>query len=388
MWDLARFLDSHGHRVTAVTSRFFYGSDRRHPLPRQRIGRIDIRRLGGTAFGKSTYIGRLADFATFYGAAAAGLAQIGDVDVVLALTSPPMIASLAVLRARLLRWLGGRPLPVVYHIMDLYPDAATASGVLRENALPDRALRCLTRWTAGHADAVIALGQDMKQRLIERPWADSAELHPICRTGNALASSLSLHDTFNVVYSGNLGVAHDVDTMVEAIRRTHPPTRPPARGDLRWIFIGGGARFDRLQATANAQRWTHVRFLPFQDRANLNQSLNLADVHLVSQLPEFTGVVVPSKLFGILAVGKPAIVIAPPQAECARIVHENHCGIVVPNGDADQLVHAVQRLCADPDLRKAMGQRARSAFEKDHHRDIACGQIERLLRLVARQIAR
>jgi glycosyltransferase involved in cell wall biosynthesis len=144
-------------------------------------------------------------------------------------------------------------------------------------------------------------------------------------------------------------------------------------------LIGAGERLALLEQTAKEENWAHVQFLPFQDRKVLRQSLNLADVHLVSQLPEFTGVVVPSKLFGVMAVGKPAVMVGPTEAECSRIILHHGAGYVVHNGDVAGLVERLRELQHAPALREQMGNAARAAFEKYYDRQIACGRLEQIL---------
>jgi colanic acid biosynthesis glycosyl transferase WcaI len=392
MWDLARHLDRRGHRVTAVASRHFYGTDREIPAARERVGNIRIRRVRGTGFGKGSSLGtlgRLSDFASFYAAAAVELTRVDDPppDVILALTSPPMIATLAALRKPFAAGPGGGRTRFVYHVMDLYPDVVTAAGRMSPSHPLARAMGACTGYTLREADAVIALGRDMRDRLLRRygrhvsadrvhvvpPWADGQALRPLSKADNALAGSLGLRNTFNVVYSGNLGVAHDVETLVAAIDQTRDDA------GMQWLFIGGGNRFDAVAVQARERSWPHVRFLPFQDRERLNESLNLADVHLVSQLPAFTGVVVPSKLFGILAVGKPAVMVGPADAEVSRIIAEHEAGVVVRNGDADGLVHELRRLRDDATTRNAMGRRGRAAFEQKYDDGVACARIEAIL---------
>jgi glycosyltransferase involved in cell wall biosynthesis len=392
MWDLARHLDGRGHRVSVVASRYFYGTDREIPAGREMVGRIDVRRVRGTHFGKGSslgMVGRLSDAASFYAAAAIEMRRVEPPpDVVLALTSPPMVAVLAALHRQFATRADGGRTRFVYHVMDLYPDVLTAAGGLSPAHPVARAMAACTGYTLGEADAVIALGRDMRDRILDRygrhvapdrvhvvpPWADGAALRPVAKADNPLAAALGLRDTFNVVYSGNLGVAHDVDTLVATIDRTRDDA------GMQWLFIGGGNRFEALATTARERSWPHVRFLPFQERGALNESLNLADVHLVSQLPAFTGVVVPSKLFGILAVGKPAVMIGPSDAEVSRIIDEDGAGVVIRNGDAAGLVAALGRLRDDPAERHEMGRRGRAAFERKYEQRVACDRVEEILR--------
>ena len=215
MWDLARFLEQRGHRVTAVTSRNEYGTGRIIGPAFERIGRIEIHRVSGTRFGKTHLAGRLADFASFYAAAAVALWQLPSPEVILALTSPPLIATLAMLRKQL----GEHRTKLVYHVMDLYPDAAVAMGIMRFGSTMERTLMHISARALRASDAIIALGRDMNDRLVRRygvraegvhvvtPWADGRELYPLPRSSNALATELGLAGTFNIVYSGNLGLA-------------------------------------------------------------------------------------------------------------------------------------------------------------------------------------
>jgi len=387
MWDLARHLAGNGHRVSVITSRNVYGTVRRHELGHQRVGNIHIHRVGGTARGKASLLARMSDFVSFYVAAFAQLRRIATPDVILALTSPPMIALLGVLERQFVLRADGRRIRLAYHIMDLYPDAAVAMGVMRVGSVLHRLMARLTRRTLEASDAVIVLGRDMAERVVAEygnarlrrricvvpPWADGYELRPLEKAQVGMARALGLQGTFNVVYSGNLGMAHDVETIAQAIELTRDDA------SMWWLFIGGGARFDALKRRAAEAGWQHVRFLPYQQREDLIQSLNLADVHLVSQLPAFGGLVVPSKLYGIMAVGKPVVMIGPADTECARVIAETGCGHVVGNGQAAELARCLRRLRDAAAERREMGDRARRAFEVRYDRAIACARIERIL---------
>jgi len=388
MWDLALYLEARGHRISALCSRAIYGTDQQHELSYERVNNIEIHRVTGTAFGKRRMLGRMSDFLAFYAAAFWKLRRLPAPDVILSLTTPPMLGVLPMLHRQFLDQQRRRRLRIVHHIMDLYPDAAVAMNVLRQGSYSQRFMSRLGGRILGTADAVIVLGRDMAERIIRGyhpgslagrihvvpPWADGSLLKPLDKGKNPLAEQFGLRDTFNIVYSGNLGLAHDVETLIAAMEVMR------ADEGIAWLFIGGGKRFEHLRTHADLRAWTNVRFMPYQDREVLNQSLNLADVHLVSQLPEFTGIVVPSKLYGILAVGRPSIMIGPADAEISRVINEWSCGYVVANGDAAGLVQRLRELKADPRLGREMGARARRVFETQYDRPIACSRIESILR--------
>jgi glycosyltransferase involved in cell wall biosynthesis len=387
MWDLARHLDAAGHDVDAVASRIVYGGEDQFERTSERIGRIRIHRVAQTAFGRRHGLaGRVWDFASFYVAALAKLNALRAPDVILALTSPPMISALGMLQKQF-RGAGGRRPRLVYHVMDVYPQAAFAMGVIDPASLLARVTARLTQRTLELSDAVIVLGQDMKSRVLAdygprhgrrihvvHPWADGRELTPLDRAANPLARELGLDGTFNILYSGNFGAAHDADTIADAVERMRDDPR------TRFIFIGGGQRIAQIDQRARAAGWPHVRVIAYQPRSLLNQSLNLGDVHLISQLPQFSGIVVPSKLFGIMAVGRPAVAVGPDDAEVSRLVRESGCGVVVPNGLGGELVGALRRLREDPALRARLGAAGRRAFESRFDSTIACARIERILR--------
>lgn len=386
MWDLARHLDASGHHVTAITSQSVYGSSERFSETYQRIRNITIHRVPQTAFGKVHTLGRMADFLSFYVSAFQKMNALPAPDVILALTSPPMIAILGRLQKQF-RLLPNRRIALVNHVMDLYPDAAVAMGILKPDHVFTRFMSGLTRQTLQTCDAIIALGEDMKLRLLNSylppdraqrvhvipPWADQNEIFPTDRDSNPLRSRLGLENDFVLLYSGNFGQAHDVETFIQTIRATRDQV------GLKWCFSGGGRGIKMLQELAPKERWDHVRFLTYQPREKLNELLNLADVHLISQAPAYTGIVVPSKLFGILAAGKPSLMVGPSEAEASRILVESRSGIVIRPGDVDGMIRAIHQLRNDSTLREQMGQHARQALCERYDCRLSCARIETIL---------
>ncbi len=387
MWDLARHLDSHGHTVSAITSQSVYGSSERFKVVHEKIGSITIHRVPQTAFGKVHNLGRMGDFLSFYLSAFWQMSRVPAPDVILALTSPPMIGVLGMIQKQF-RSRAGKRIALVNHVMDLYPDAAVAMGVLRPTGLITRIMAAIDRRKFAVCDALIALGYDMRDRLVKQyvqashshrihviqPWADQTEIKPTPRDTNPLRKQLGLENAFVLLYSGNFGQAHDVETILQAIRATKDRT------DIRWCFTGGGRGMTILKDRAAAESFTNIQFLPYLPREALNDLLNLADVHLISQAPAFTGIVVPSKLFGIMAAGKPSIMVAPRETEAARILIERDAGIVCTPGDIESLLTAINHLQSDTSLRNQMGQRARQALCERYDCSIACEKIEMILK--------
>ncbi|HUO84010.1 MAG TPA: glycosyltransferase family 4 protein, partial [Thermoanaerobaculia bacterium] len=164
-------------------------------------------------------------------------------------------------------------------------------------------------------------------------------------------------ERFTLAYSGNLGRVHEFETLAGAAERL--------RGDsIQFLIIGGGPRLEELRSRLGAANLLdQVRFLPYQSRDDLAASLGAADVHLISLRRGLEGFVVPSKFYGVLAAGRPSIYIGSPEADLARLIEQHECGVVVRQGDAEALARVIRELRDDPARVRAMGDRARRAFE-------------------------
>ena len=190
-------------------------------------------------------------------------------------------------------------------------------------------------------------------------WCDDEEIRPIPPLDNPLRREWGVGDRFVVGYSGNLGRGHEFATVLAAAERL--------RGDrsLCFLFIGGGNKFAELALSVRERRLDHLfHFLPYQERKVLKLSLGVPDVHLISLRPELEGLIVPSKLYGIAAAGRPIIAIAACDGEVARLVRKDDWGIVVEPGEGELLVDTLRRFRADPDRLTEMGHHARAMLDR------------------------
>jgi glycosyltransferase involved in cell wall biosynthesis len=175
-----------------------------------------------------------------------------------------------------------------------------------------------------------------------------------------LRHRLGLGGRFVVGYSGNLGMAHDVDALLVAAREL--------RDDDSLVFVlsGGGSGMRRLQREAQADDLPNLRFLPYQSAADLGDSLAAANVHLVSLRPELEGLIVPSKTYGVLAAGRAVAFVGDSDGEIARLLRRHGCGVTVDSGA--RLAQALRMLRAEPSTVESMGLRARTAFDAEFSR--------------------
>ena len=236
------------------------------------------------------------------------------------------------------------------------------------------------------ADCLAALGIARERICVIPNWADGRSIAPVAPAANALRREWGLGDRFVVGYSGNLGRAHDIDTILEAIEIVG---RSPQASRIVWLFIGGGNQLEALRGKVGRGKVgrelsASVRFEAYQPRELLAESLSAADVHLVSLRPELEGLVVPSKFYGIAAAGRPTIFIGDTDGEIARTIARIGGGISVAQGDGAGLADAVLKLAADPGRCAEMGAAARGAFEVEFDKPIAIARWEALIGSIAR----
>jgi glycosyltransferase involved in cell wall biosynthesis len=217
----------------------------------------------------------------------------------------------------------------------------------------------------------IAAGALPQRAVVIPNWSDPFVVRPMARDANGLRQQLANGARTVVMYSGNIGRGHDVATLIGAVRLLRDLR------DISFVFIGDGA--SRREVEAAARELPNLRLAPYQPRDKLSESLSAGDLHLISLLPEVEGLIEPSKLYGIMAAGRPALFVGPPGSEVARTIERERCGRVFRNGDAEGLAAAIRDLAADPVEREAMGQRARAALEQRYSRSVATARFRELL---------
>ncbi|MCI0631664.1 MAG: glycosyltransferase family 4 protein [Phycisphaerales bacterium] len=377
--DLAKHLVGHGHQVDVIASRSIYGHSGAALPKREVVDGIDVHRVGRSYFGKSSTLARLIDFGLFFVRATMKALFIRKPDVVICFTTPPLIALVGVL----LKTLSGRAF--VYWVMDLYPDLPVACGVMKKDGWAARVCESLHRMCLRRADRCVVLGRCMKRRVLEKGikpdqvevihvWSDDQEVRPVAREANAYRKEWGLDDAFVVMYSGNYGVGHDVETMLEAASLLK------GRSDIRFAFVGGGVRKKEVEQYIREHQLTNAQSQPYQPRERLGELLSAADLHLGSQSDGMVGLFVPSKLFGVMAAARPMVFIGSGQAENGLVITENKCGAVVECGNGKGLAELIEHLADHRDEAAEMGERGRWALIDYYSRQNGCQAWEDLLR--------
>jgi glycosyltransferase involved in cell wall biosynthesis len=315
-------------------------------------------------------------------------------DIVVAKTDPPLLSVMAAIIARLK---GAR---LINWLQDIFPEVAEALNIGgRAGKLCFRFLRAPRNWSLRAASCNVVVGARMAEHLILQGisptkirvipnWADGELVTPLAAAQNELRKRWSLNEHFVVAYAGNLGRSHEVTTIIEAMtllnERAVASTGTDVNRRISFVFVGGGAQFATLQREASRRELTNVQFHPYQPREHLREALGVADLHLVSLIPECEGLIVPSKFYGIAAAGRPALLIGAADGEIARLVNETGCGFVVTPGDHPELVDRIRELAQDRELCARMGERARKAFEKHWDRSYGVERWKELLLATAK----
>jgi putative colanic acid biosynthesis glycosyltransferase WcaI len=245
-------------------------------------------------------------------------------------------------------------------------------------------LRRLVALYLRRADRIVAIGDTMKQRLEQKGapaehvevipnWVDTSELVPQPRR-NAWSTEQGLDEAFVVMHSGNVGHVQDLDTLVRAATFLRDLEH------LQILVIGFGARHGEVTALAERlEVMGTMRFLGYQPRARLSLSLAAADLHFVGLGRGLSGFVVPSRVYGILAVGRPVLVSADADSETVRLVEEAGCGVVVPPGRPELVAEAIRDVVEGRLSLDGMGDRGRVWVEREADREVAFGRYRRLV---------
>ena len=362
--DLVGALGGAGFELHVICSRQLYGDAGARLSKRGRYGEARVHRCWSLRFGRHRLAGRAADYVSFLLSATLRLwTLVRRGDVLVAMTDPPMLSVSAALIAR------RRGAQLVNWLQDVFPEVAIALKVAPLPSWAGAALLGARNWALRVAARNVVLGPSMRRRVralgiapaavpVIANWADGELLKPRPPQWSSLRRSLCAQPSFVIQYSGNLGRAHEYQTLLGAAQELC------AEQDWLFLFSGAGAGMQSLRQKAEQSGLQNMRFLPLQPREHLADSLAAADVHVTCLLPSLEGLIVPSKLYGILAAARPVIVIGDPDGEQARAVRAARCGSVIRCGDSAGLVDELRRMRANPDWLQEAGQNARALFER------------------------
>ncbi len=359
--DVVAWLTARGIACEVIASDRSY-ADPGTRFPRRAVWQgAEVRRVATTGFGRGSRLRRAADYATFLFAAGPSLLRGPTPELIVGLSNPPLLGAAVVLAARM------RGTRSVYWVLDLYPEIAFALGALRERGLPGRLFSAISRWALRRADLVVTLGETMAGRLRDlgsgnvvaiHNWADGNVIRPKPASESRYRRERGWDEKLVVLYSGNMGLAFEFRTMIRAAERLRNA------GGIVFAFVGGGPRRSEVESEVLRLGLPNVEFHPAVPAEELADSLASGDLHVVSMAPGTAGLLVPSKIYGILAAGRPVVYVGPPEGEAFQIVRGGACGWCISNGDFEGLARVVENARVDSSDARAAGARARTLFEE------------------------
>ena len=361
--DLAFHLAGQSHRVLVIASRQRYGDPASMLSSRDEVKGVKIQRVWSTRFGRTQLLGRALDYATFYFVAATVLLKhVRAGDIIVAKTDPPLISVVAAMvakirRAKLINW-----------VQDLFPEVAgtlSIEGIGRLEGL----LRLVRNWSLQTAYKNVAIGEGMAAKLTEEGiqsdaiqvihnWSDGRAIQPVDREKNDLRREWNLREKFVVGYSGNIGRAHEFDTILDAAEKLK------STANIVFLFIGDGAQRNRIEEEARKRGLENIIFKPYLPREQLTLSLSVPDIHLISLNPALEGLIVPSKFYGVAAAGRPTLFIGSKNGEIPCILRKAQCGFSIEKGQAEEACRIIRELADHQETCLLLGMRARALFDQ------------------------
>lgn len=362
--DVAEAMAARGYAVKIVTSRMSYDGAETYPAREVQRG-VSVHRIRTTRFGRAKTIGRAIDYLTFYLSVSLSLMlRLSKNDLLIAKTDPPMLSIPLGVIARL------KGVKLVHWLQDVFPEVATELGVgSRQNpfvkllkALRDRSLkRAAMTVVIGErmAEMVASTGTRREQITVIDNFVDDEAITPRPDHAPALRQVWGFHkEDFIVGYSGNLGRAHDLETMLDAAAQLAD------RPDIKFLFIGGGFLHAQLTQAVAQRGLSNIVLQPYQPRARLQESLAVPNLHWVSLRPSLEGYILPSKVYGIAAAGRPLLMVGAQDGEVGRFLNRYGFGSCVAPGAVDEAVGFITRLAGAREEAETLGKNARRLIDE------------------------
>lgn len=359
-------VQEHGCRVSVVSGLPLFpaavqstGSWKGSIVRREEYQGIDILRARGSHFSKRRFLGRFSNYVTYFLSACYAGLRLDRPDVVVALTDPPIIGLAACLASRRF----GVPLVMSYR--DIFPEVARLLEDFQSEAV-NRILQAVNCFLVQRAERVVALGETMRERLISGKgadsgrvvvipdWADCSEILPGPKR-NPFSLAHGLADKFVVMHSGNIGLSQGLEVLVQAAMALKEFS------DIRLVLIGDGVKRQVIEEGVCANGLKNVLFLPYQEKERLGESFAAADLFVVSLKKGLAGYIVPSKLYGILAAGRPYVAAVEESCEVTAITRKFDCGLLAEPENPQDLADKILALYRDRGMVQRLGENARKA---------------------------
>jgi colanic acid biosynthesis glycosyl transferase WcaI len=369
--ELAVDLAKRGNHVTMVTGAPNYPYGRVFPgyknklYQSEQLDGVHVIRTWSYISPEKAFWPRLLHYGSYSATAFYGGLFSGKPDVIVSYSPPLPLGITAWLLSRIWR------VPWVLQLEDLYPDAAVAAGVLR-NQKAISFFSVMERFLYKHAEHISVISEsflcslkkkgvpDSKMTLIP-VWADPDQVRPLSKQNDFRAAN-GLNDRFVLLYAGNLGLTSCLEDIVEAAELLRDDPR------ICFVMVGEGVKKQSLQELAQRKGLSNILFLPYQPREVFPEILAAADISLVTLNQDSSVSSLPSKVFNLMASARPILSVSPPDSELAKLISNSGCGVNVFVGQPGLLANQIRLFIQQPDCLEQMGQRGRTILEDQFSR--------------------
>ena len=341
---------------------------------------IKLVRVRVPEFTKSNKISRIKNLLAYFFNSLIATAKIEKQDYIYTISQPPILGGvLGVLG----KWIKGGKL--IYNIQDFNPEQTIAVGYAKNKLLLNTVM-AVDKFSCKNSDKVIVVGRDMQETLKNRfnnkkvpsnvfinNWINEKEIYPLDQNHPkiiAFKEKYNLKDKFIIMYSGNIGLYYDLENIIKVIGEFKD------REDVVFAFIGDGTVKSKIEEYVTNNNLNNVTFIPYQDKADLIYSLNAADIHWVVNAKGIKGVSVPSKLYGVMAAGKPVLGVLDEGSEARLIVEECNCGVCIEPGNYKEISRNIEYILNNKELIKSLGRNGRKYLEVNLTKDVSINKYK------------
>lgn len=341
---------------------------------------IKLVRVRVPEFTKSNKVSRIKNLVAYFFNSLIATLKIEKQDYIYTISQPPILGGvLGVLG----KWIKGGKL--IYNIQDFNPEQTIAVGYAKNKLLLNTVM-AVDKFSCKNSDKVIVVGRDMQETLKNRfnnkkvpsnvfinNWINEKEIYPLEQNHPkiiAFKEKYNLQDKFIIMYSGNIGLYYDLENIIKVIGEFKN------REDVVFAFIGDGTVKSKIEEYVTNNNLNNVTFIPYQDKADLIYSLNAADIHWVVNAKGIKGVSVPSKLYGVMAAGKPVLGVLDEGSEARLIVEECNCGVCIEPGNYKEISRNIEYILNNKELIKSLGQNGRKYLEVNLTKDVSINKYK------------
>lgn len=347
---------------------------------------IKVVRVRVPEFKKSNKVSRIKNLLAYFFNSLIATLKIEKQDYIFTISQPPILGGvLGVLG----KWIKGGKL--IYNIQDFNPEQTMAVGYAKNKILLNTVM-AVDKFSCKQSDEVIVVGRDMQETLKIRfnnkkvpnnvfinNWIDEKEIYPLEQNHpkiTAFKEKYNLQEKFIIMYSGNIGLYYDLENIIKVIGEFKD------RDDVVFAFVGDGTVKSKIEEYVINNKLSNVTFIPYQDKSDLIYSLNVADIHWVVNAKGIKGVSVPSKLYGVMASGKPVLGVLDEGSEARLIVEECRCGVCIEPGDYKEISSKIEYILNNKEEIKSLGQNGREYLEKKLTKDVSINKYKETILVI------